>query len=91
MRTGFISRSLLLTAEINPTPNPGDGDDFLMDSSPGNLTVFNGQLYFSADDGYNPGLRSLQPRVFALTVPEPAMAALLPAMLFLLRRSRKHA
>jgi ELWxxDGT repeat protein len=37
--------------EINPTPNPGNGDDFLMDSSPANLTVFNGKLYFSADDG----------------------------------------
>jgi ELWxxDGT repeat protein len=38
-------------AEINPTPNPGNGDDWLMDSSPGSLTVFNGKLYFSANDG----------------------------------------
>ena len=40
-----------MVAEINPTPNPGNGDDFLMDSSPAELTVFNGLLYFSANNG----------------------------------------
>jgi ELWxxDGT repeat protein len=40
-----------MVAEINPTPDPGNGDTFLMDSSPGHLTVFDGLLYFSADDG----------------------------------------
>lgn len=38
-------------AEINPTADPGNGDTFLMDSRPDNLTVFDGLLYFSADDG----------------------------------------
>jgi len=38
-------------AEINPTPDPGNGDTFLMDSSPNQLTVFDGLLYFSANDG----------------------------------------
>jgi ELWxxDGT repeat protein len=40
-----------MVAEINPTPDPGDGDTFLMDSSPAELTVFDGLLYFSANDG----------------------------------------
>jgi ELWxxDGT repeat protein len=40
-----------MVAEINPTPDPGNGDTFLMDSSPAELTVFNNKLYFSADDG----------------------------------------
>lgn len=40
-----------MVAEINPTPNPGNGDDFLMDSSPTGFTVYRGVLYFSADDG----------------------------------------
>jgi ELWxxDGT repeat protein len=47
----FDGTSAEMVAEINPTPNPGNGDDFLMDSSPGELTVFNGKLYFSANDG----------------------------------------
>jgi ELWxxDGT repeat protein len=40
-----------MVAEINPTPDPGNGDRFMMDSSPGNLTVFDGRLYFTAIDG----------------------------------------
>jgi ELWxxDGT repeat protein len=40
-----------MVAEINPTPDPLNGDSFMMNSSPANLTVFNGLLYFSADDG----------------------------------------
>jgi ELWxxDGT repeat protein len=40
-----------MVADINPTPNPGNGDTFLMDSSPSHLTVFAGLLYFSATDG----------------------------------------
>jgi len=47
----FDGTTAQMVAEINPTPNPGNGDDFLMDSSPSDLTVFNGLLYFSADDG----------------------------------------
>ena len=106
-----------MVAEINPTPNPDNGDDFLMDSSPSELTVFNGLLYFSADNGthgrelwsfdgttarmvadinvgpygsgvseltvYNDrlyfsaddqfsGLGPIEPRIFALAVPEPS-------------------
>jgi ELWxxDGT repeat protein len=38
-------------AEINPTPDPMNGDDWMMDSSPADLTVFDGLLYFSANDG----------------------------------------
>ncbi len=40
-----------MVAEINPTPDPGNGDTFLMDSSPASLTVFDGILYFTATDG----------------------------------------
>jgi ELWxxDGT repeat protein len=40
-----------MVAEINPTPDPGNGDTFLMDSSPGGFKVFNGLLYFAANDG----------------------------------------
>jgi len=109
----FDGTNALMVAEINPTPDPGNGDTFLMDSSPGGftvyngllyfaandsvhgrelwsfdgttaqlvldvnpgqygseiseLTVFQGNLYFSADDGYVPGLSTLEPQVFALT------------------------
>jgi ELWxxDGT repeat protein len=44
-----------MVAEINPTGDPGNGDTFLMDSSPEHLTVFGGKLYFSAIDGTGPG------------------------------------
>jgi trimeric autotransporter adhesin len=37
--------------EINLTTEYFPGDTFMMDSSPENLTVFNGLLYFSANDG----------------------------------------
>lgn len=47
----FDGTTAAMVAEINPTPDPGDGDTFLMDASPNNLTVFDGQLYFSAIDG----------------------------------------
>jgi ELWxxDGT repeat protein len=47
----FDGTNAQMVAEINPTPDPGNGDTFLMDSSPGNLTVFDGLLYFSANDG----------------------------------------
>jgi len=40
-----------MVAEINPTPDPGDGDTFMMDSSPHNMVVFNDILYFAANDG----------------------------------------
>ncbi len=106
-----------MVAEINPTPDPGNGDTFLMDSSPGGfkvfdgllyfaandgvhgrelwsfdgatarlvldlnpgeygsevseLTVFQGSLFFSGDDGYVPGLSALEPQVFALAPAAP--------------------
>ena len=47
----FDGTTAEMVAEINPTPDPGDGDTFLMDSSPAELTVFDGLLYFSANDG----------------------------------------
>jgi ELWxxDGT repeat protein len=47
----FDGTTAQMVAEINPTADPGNGDTFLMDSSPQDLTVFNGLLYFSADDG----------------------------------------
>jgi len=47
----FDGTTATMLPEINPTPNPNNGDDFLMDSRPENLTVFNGKLYFSANDG----------------------------------------
>jgi ELWxxDGT repeat protein len=108
----FDGTNAQMVAEINPTPDPGNGDTFLMDASPGGFKVFNGllyfaandgvhgrelwsfdgtkarllldlnpgqygsevseltvfqdALYFSADDGYVPGLSALDPRVFAL-------------------------
>lgn len=108
----FDGTNAQMVAEINPTPDPGNGDTFLMDSSPGGFKVFNGllyfgandgihgrelwsfdgttarlvvdinpgqygseiteltvfqdALYFSADDGYVPGLSTLEPQVFAL-------------------------
>ncbi len=47
----FDGTNALMAAEINPTPDPGNGDTFLMDSSPGSFKVFNGLLYFAANDG----------------------------------------
>ena len=47
----FDGTNAQMVAEINPTPDPGNGDTFLMDSSPANLTVLDGLLYFSANDG----------------------------------------
>ena len=47
----FDGTTAQMVAEINPTPDPGNGDTFLMDSSPGGFTVFDGLLYFSANDG----------------------------------------
>jgi len=47
----FDGTTAEMVAEINPTPDPGNDDTFLMDSSPADLTVFNGLLYFSANDG----------------------------------------
>jgi ELWxxDGT repeat protein len=47
----FDGTTAQMVSEINPTANPGNGDDWLMDSSPADLTVFNGLLYFSANDG----------------------------------------
>jgi ELWxxDGT repeat protein len=47
----FDGATAAMVAEINPTPDPGNGDTFLMDASPNELTVFDGQLYFSAIDG----------------------------------------
>lgn len=47
----FDGTTAQMVPEINPTPDPLNGDTFLMDSSPADLTVFNGLLYFSADDG----------------------------------------
>jgi ELWxxDGT repeat protein len=119
----FDGTTAQLVADLNPTPNPGNGDDWLMDSSPGDftvcddllyfsandgvhgrelwsydgattrlvldinpgpygsevseLTVYNGTLYFSADDGYSPGLSGLEPKIFAL---EPAPLTLEEAL-----------
>jgi ELWxxDGT repeat protein len=47
----FDGTTASLVAEINPTPDPGNGDTFLMDSNPTDLTVMNGILYFAANDG----------------------------------------
>ncbi len=47
----FDGTNAQMVAEINPTPDPGNGDTFLMDSSPSSFKVFDGVLYFSADDG----------------------------------------
>jgi ELWxxDGT repeat protein len=47
----FDGVSATMVSEINPTADPGNGDTFLMDSSPMDLTVFDGKLYFSANDG----------------------------------------
>lgn len=47
----FDGTTAAMVLEINPTPDPGDGDTFLMDASPADLTVFDGLLYFSANDG----------------------------------------
>ena len=47
----FDGMSAQLVGEINPTPDPGNGDTFMMDSSPADLTVFEGKLFFSANDG----------------------------------------
>jgi ELWxxDGT repeat protein len=47
----FDGMTAAMVSEINPTPNPGNGDTFLMDSNPMDLTVFDGKLYFSANDG----------------------------------------
>jgi ELWxxDGT repeat protein len=131
----FDGTNASLVAQINPTPNPGGGDDFMMDSSPHNfvvfndilyfaandgehgvelwsfdgveakmvmdinpgpngsevqeLTVFNGALYFSADNGYVPGFHEFQPQVYMLT-PEPATLTLMAlGALALLRRRRR--
>lgn len=113
----FDGTNAQMVAEINLTPDPGNGDTFLMDSSPGGFKVFNGllyfaandgvhgrelwsfdgttawlvldlnpgqngsevseltvfqdALYFSADDGYVPGLSTLEPQVFALAPAAP--------------------
>jgi ELWxxDGT repeat protein len=47
----FDGTQASMVAEINPTPDPGNGDTFLMDSSPSGFVIHNGILYFSADDG----------------------------------------
>lgn len=47
----FDGTNARMVAEINPTLDPGNGDTFLMDSSPAELTVWNDVLYFSANDG----------------------------------------
>ena len=47
----FDGTTATMLPEINPTPDPLNGDDWMMDSSPADLTVFDGVLYFSANDG----------------------------------------
>ncbi|MGE5611194.1 MAG: hypothetical protein ACM359_18235, partial [Bacillota bacterium] len=47
----YDGHAAAMVAEINPTPNPYNGDDWMMDSSPTALTVFHDKLYFVADDG----------------------------------------
>jgi ELWxxDGT repeat protein len=42
-----------MVAEINPTPNPNNGDDWMMDSNPTHMVVYEGKLYFVANDGYD--------------------------------------
>jgi ELWxxDGT repeat protein len=40
-----------MVANINPNPPGAGGDDFLADSNPSGLTVYDGLLYFIANDG----------------------------------------
>ncbi|MCX5684900.1 MAG: PEP-CTERM sorting domain-containing protein [Planctomycetota bacterium] len=47
----FDGTTAQMVAEINPTADPGNGDTFMMDSFPHNMVVFNGILYFAANDG----------------------------------------
>jgi hypothetical protein len=60
------------------------------------LTVFDGRLYFSADNGYVPTLGNLQPKIFYVApVPEPATCLLFAATLLCgwiaIRRRADHA
>lgn len=47
----FDGTTVEMIANINPNPPGGGGDDFLADSNPADLTVFDGLLYFIANDG----------------------------------------
>lgn len=40
-----------MVVEINPTPKPTNGDDWMMDSSPHGFVVYEDVLYFVANDG----------------------------------------
>jgi ELWxxDGT repeat protein len=41
----------VMVAEINPTPDPGNGDTYLMDSNPHLFIVYEEKIYFIANDG----------------------------------------
>jgi ELWxxDGT repeat protein len=80
----YDGQTASLFADINPGQYGSDVSE---------LTVHNGQLFFSADNGYSPGLGALAPRVFSLTVPEPGSGTLAALVLLaltpLLRKRRR--